>query len=785
MAGAWYVGRASWRRRRRELVFLVVIAGIVGGAVLSAGAGARRTSSAYDRLLRASGSPHEVMFVFGADQVDTIESWLTRAKSVDHFEPAVGMIGRRAPTQDWYSLYAPRRDKSLLSDVIEQGRRPRPDRVDEVLITLRTARNTGLKVGDRVQFEAYAPRQLQSVFRDPWTPPAGARVSVRVVGISRDPTDAQLSQTIKLLFGTPAFARRYAVDAPITLIPIWLKGGPQNAPAFQDELAAFSRTLPGPEIPFDEVSSRTDADAAQHSANAVVAGLLIVALVAGLAGLVLIAQGMRRYLGGNGEERSVLTALGARRIDRMATELVAAIPFLVAVPIVAAGVAYAVSPLFPVGAARTLEPHPGLRADVLVLVGGAVAWFVVVTIITAAVAWWSSGGPTSHARVHRSMPLATTTVAGAALPLAIGARFGLSPRARRRASQRAAIVGLVVAVAGVVGSLLFVGSVDDFTRTPARFGVTFDVGLELPRAEASRVVHQLAADHDLDAVAASRSGSVTIEGRTITAYNVEPVKGALSPVVRSGRLPTGMSEVAVGPKLLAALHKHLGDTVTVSTNRGTRRVSIVGTVFSPTSDPSAFNGEAVLTKSGLDASTPVQDVMGIARVRPGASVRAVLARLDHRYPYAIDDESVPNTPGPVRNLQQIARLPLVLALFFAFLGAAAVGHTLFTTTADRRRDIAVLRTLGFTPRQAAKVVAGSGTGVALVALALGIPIGILAGNVGWSAVARSLYVDPGTVVPLLAIAGAGAGLIVLANLIALVPARSVRRRPPGSALRAE
>jgi predicted lysophospholipase L1 biosynthesis ABC-type transport system permease subunit len=766
-------------------VFLVLIAGIVGGGVLAAAAGARRTASAYDRLLTASGSPHEVIFAFGQEQIGTVESWLSHATSVDRFEPAVGMIGRRAPTQDWYSLYAPRRSNGLLSEVIEQGRRPRSDRADEVLITLRTARNAGLEIGDRVQFHAYGPGQIETVFGDPWTPPDGVRISVRVVGIARDPTDAQLSQTIKLMFGTPAFARLHARQAALTLIPIWLQGGPDNAPAFQRELEKFSRTFPGGEVPFDEVSSREDADAANHSANAVVAGLLIVALVAGLAGLVTISQAVRRYLGGSDNERDVLASLGARRIDRTATHLVTAIPFLAAVPFVAAGVAFAVSPLFPVGAARTLEPHPGLDADLLVLIGGAVAWLAVVAVLTATVAWSTSTRPRRSARPARSNQLATTTAGSTALPLAIGARFGLWPRARRRASQRTALVGIVVAVAGVVGSLLFAASVDDFTSTPARFGVTFDLALELPRAEAPRVVNELAADRDLVAVAAARSGNATVDGRTVEAYNVEPIKGALSPVVRSGRLPTGSSELAVGPKLLSTLGKQVGDSVKLATNRGERLVTIVGTVFAPAVDSSAFNGEVVLTRSGLDAAVATQDVSGIARVRRGVDRDAVLAGLDTRYAYGVNDESVPNTPGPIRNLEQIADLPLVLALFFAFLGAAALGHTLLTTANDRRRDIAVLRALGFTPRQAATVVAGSGTGVAFVALALGIPIGIIAGNVGWSAVARGLYVDPATVVPLLAIAAAGAGLIVLANLVALVPARRVRRRSPGTALRAE
>ena len=126
------------------------------------------------------------------------------------------------------------------------------------------------------------------------------------------------------------------------------------------------------------MSSRDDAESADHAARAVVVGLAIVALVGGLAGIVTIAQTVRRYLARAADEGRVLAALGARRIDRAAVQFVAAVPFLLLTPLVAVAVAYALSPVFPVGAARTLEPYPGLRADWFVFVAGGIAWFLVV-----------------------------------------------------------------------------------------------------------------------------------------------------------------------------------------------------------------------------------------------------------------------------------------------------------------------------------------------------------------------------------------------------------------------
>src|SRR5689334_9527499 len=142
MSGAWYVGRASWRRSFRALLFLGLVAGLVGGVVLGAVAGARRTSTAYDRLLRASGAPEEVLFLT-ADSKE-IPQYLQQSKLVERFAPAAGMIGRRIPGQDWYSVDAPEDWGAFGLSTLKRGRLPDPNRTDEVLITGRTSSNTGL-----------------------------------------------------------------------------------------------------------------------------------------------------------------------------------------------------------------------------------------------------------------------------------------------------------------------------------------------------------------------------------------------------------------------------------------------------------------------------------------------------------------------------------------------------------------------------------------------------------------------------------------------------------------
>ena len=198
---------------------------------------------------------------------------------------------------------------------------------------------------------------------------------MRIVGIARDPSDAQLSQTIKLVFGTPAFAKRYTPNADLHADLRVVEGRRRGRAGVRTRSRHVRADASGDGAPFDVTPSRDDAVAADHSSSAVATGLSIFALVAGLAGLVTLIPLTRRSLGSSDDESAILGALGAPRADRALAQFVANLPFLVIGTAVAVLLAYLVSPLFPLGATRALEPTPGLRADPLVLAVGGAIWF--------------------------------------------------------------------------------------------------------------------------------------------------------------------------------------------------------------------------------------------------------------------------------------------------------------------------------------------------------------------------------------------------------------------------
>jgi ABC-type lipoprotein release transport system permease subunit len=145
----------------------------------------------------------------------------------------------------------------------------------------------------------------------------------------------------------------------------------------------------------------------------------------------------------------------------------------------------------------------------------------------------------------------------------------------------------------------------------------------------------------------------------------------------------------------------------------------------------------------------------------------------------------PRPHADIRNLERVAALPRLLASLVALLALGTMTHTLVTSVRRRRRDLAILKTLGFTRRQVGATIAWQATTFAVVALCLGLPLGVAAGRWAWQLTADALGVNSAPVVPLAAVLAVAAGAVVAANLVATVPGRSASRLRPATALRSE
>jgi ABC-type antimicrobial peptide transport system permease subunit len=142
-------------------------------------------------------------------------------------------------------------------------------------------------------------------------------------------------------------------------------------------------------------------------------------------------------------------------------------------------------------------------------------------------------------------------------------------------------------------------------------------------------------------------------------------------------------------------------------------------------------------------------------------------------------------PAEIVNYRSMSTTPAMLGLGLAAGATTALGLTLVASVRRRRRELAVLKTLGFTRRQLAASVAWQASISVGIGLVVGIPSGIVTGRLLWDLFAGQIYVVPSPSIPTLLVVGIGAGALALANLVAFVPGRLASRTPTAHLLRVE
>jgi putative ABC transport system permease protein len=169
-------------------------------------------------------------------------------------------------------------------------------------------------------------------------------------------------------------------------------------------------------------------------------------------------------------------------------------------------------------------------------------------------------------------------------------------------------------------------------------------------------------------------------------------------------------------------------------------------------------------------------------VGPQAGTGRLTARVTQAGPFSVQG---PPTPTDLINFGRVRNLPTLLGIALGGLALATVAHLLITSVRRRRRDLAILRALGFTRgqvRRTAALQAGTLTGTAL---AVGIPLGLVCGRVAWQTFAHHLGILPVLDIPLQQFAVVIPVALGLAVAIAALPGETAARAHPAHLLRSE
>jgi MacB-like periplasmic core domain/FtsX-like permease family len=362
-------------------------------------------------------------------------------------------------------------------------------------------------------------------------------------------------------------------------------------------------------------------------------------------------------------------------------------------------------------------------------------------------------------------------------------------RGPRAVPVRASLVGVTAGIIALTAALTFGASLNRLLDTPRLYGWNFDAATgnwQLHDPASSRP-GWLAANPLVGAYSAVWFSDIQVQGTVVNGAGFDTAGGRVFPTLVEGREPSGPDELVLGTTTLRLLGLRLGQTVRVEAGRPVA-MRIVGRAALVHTDSQDTAEGAILTIDGLRRLRPdPESGYGVFYLRfaPGADVEAAVRSLRRLPSGTVQIVDLPRPPTDVANLGRVGALPNVLAGLLALLAASALAHLLVTSVRRRRHDLAILKSLGFVRRQVSAAVAWQATTVALVALAIGLPLGVALGRWTWSLLANRVGLGAPPVTPGSALLVGVAGTVLVANLVAAWPGRVAARTRPAVALRSE
>jgi hypothetical protein len=790
------------RARWASVLAIGLIAGLGGGVVIGLVTIARDTASAIDRYVEHIGEPDVAVTICPprTDAAAAEEGACFTYDPVREAEalrrlPGVRAAARVSPTPvavrlaggGWRPSFA-----WVMHDAVEvfehpplvAGRAPELGR-HETMINEATATMFGLAPGDHVEV---APLSVDEVSADAATlQPRLATTDMEVTGIVRLGTDLVEAQTEGSLanidatmFLGPGWADDRAMEDYYryqTGLGVWLDDG-VDVDALLDEAAPGQLHVADAGLTADTASGPSET--VDYQARAALAAAALLAL----AGMVLVGQILGRQARRELDDARTLQALGMTRRSLTWSALPRWLVTAAVAGAVAAVTAVLVRPLGPVGIARRAAPAGG-GVNLAVVGAGVVAVCAFVAGVGLLSTYRGTLGRRSAGRRSSTVVVPSLLSAEASVGMAFTVNAG---RGRRSWAAGPAVAGSAVAIAAAIAVPTLHSSLDHLTADPSRYGVGWDAvatGL-LGKASAEWMAGQLQTVDDVVAAAGSwGTSNATIDGRELYLYGFEDVAGlptGIVPTITAGRAPAAADEVALGAQSMDDADARIGDTVTVSYLDRQYPMRVVGEVVVNDNYEVDPGRGGVVTAEWLRASDPA-GYPGDYMIRFAAGHGADgLADLQQRFPGLV---SAPLAQDDIVNLRRLESWPALLAGLSLLMAGAAFVHALVTSVRAQRHPLAVVKALGWSRVQVGLSIFWHASFLALPAILVGVPAGVVLGRWGWGMVARSLGIPSAPVIPMFALLLIAAVALVAANLLAVWPSWRAAHISAVDALRTE
>ena len=722
-------------------MFLALTVAVVTGVVLTFAIGADRTARAPERYTtsRGGGFDGEVQQESGRPRTAEVASLpgVSSVESVTFIFAAVAPPGEDAPDAAVFVG-----SHLAVGMRLVEGRAPDPAQIGEFVATRSFVDAEGVEPGARFDLLTITEEEAQRGGFEALGAEGrnGPSLEALLVGVIDGPAEIQDPTPVAVL--PMSLLDAHDIGTAVTIMSVELRPG--------DDLASLRTqldSLPDGETlrlePAELISSEI-----RTAVNGQALGLWLLAAVAAAAAVAVLGQLVTRSARLTADERPSLAALGFSKGQLLAESMGRAAVPIVAGSVLGVAIAVAASSSFPTGFVRRIEPHPGVLVDpgVLFLCAGGLLVALLLWITASLIVGRPLRGERPSAVVE------SVALRAGSATLATGLRFAFTRSHRERGSVRAAITGMLLTTALLVGAVVVGSSLERLVTDDARFGNNFDAifgsgGDVVPED----LLASLEADPDVAALMLYATGQARVGQETIRLAGMEPVKGDLGPTILSGRPPSADDEIALGRLIAETLGTRVGADLTVEGDVATRTFRVTGLAVIPGIEGMEGVGQdAVVTIGGLRRLSPEAqpNAAGIS-FREGAPA-------DTAQRYGVGQNS---EPGVIVNLARIRAIPFLLALLVGLLAVLTVVHVMVTSVHNRRRDLAVLRSLGADGRWITRAVHWQATAFAMVPLVLGTPIGLIAGRKVFEALADSLGAVPDPSFPYALLASVVVGLV--------------------------
>jgi hypothetical protein len=803
------VFRAELRRRWRSWLAVVLLISVVGGLVLAAAEAGRRTATAFPDFTAAYGYDAEVYAPRPEPAVAMIPgvTSVTQVVVPDNGQPTCGCRHPINSTNFGILVLSPG-GKPLFK--LLSGHLPDPSAPDQALASFTLQQDYGLHLGSVITVPLFAASQARAYNASGddgvGLRPEGPTVALHVVGFEITESDFPGAAAPAYdLYATQAFAHTVLPRAAVGHVYIVrLRRGAADFARFRGQISALFGGvgfIQGENVPVAAVET---------SIRPQVIGWWLLAALAALVGVAVIGQALARQSLVESEDYPTMAAIGVDRRQLMALGMARYLVLALLGALGAIALAIVLSPIAPLGEARLAETSTAVIVDSPVLLLGALATVVVVLALGV---WPASRAartlpPDGGAVASRPSKVVTGLAEAGAPPSAIvGVRYALERKSGgSTVPVGSALLGTVLAVIALCGTGVFGASLSHLTATPKLYGNPFQLNFSDPNAQgipSASLLTSLRHDKAITGITQGIVIEVSIDKVSVGGVAATPIRGSLLLSAVSGRLPSGLDQIGLGSTTMSEVGTQLGSVVdvTLTAPSGATR-SVPFRVVSQVSFPVlagavSLGSGAAFTMAGYENAVcptgPKQaacrravieenDGGILASVAPGAAGQTAINHYLNAYP-ALTELAV--VPTSLINFGEAVNFPLLFGAILAIFGAATLFHLLVVSVSRRRREIGLLKVLGFVNGQVVSVVAWQATTMAIVGIALGIPLGVVIGRAAWLAFANTLGVVPVSVVPIWLLAVLMAGVVVVANLIALGPAVMATRSKAGDLLRSE